>query len=271
MASLITVEGVRKNLGGVNILDDVGFPVERGRTLAVMGTSGTGKSTLLKIMIGALRPDAGKITIDGDDITVIEGKPLDRVRRKFGVLFQSAALLNSLTVGENVSLPLRYHGEQLAEETIDIIVTVKLRAVALLHRKDAMPEELSGGEKKRAGLARALALDPVVLFYDEPTSGLDPVATGTIDDLINDLKTKGGITSIVITHDIESARRIADEIILLHGGKIYFRGTRDEFFHSPDEGVRQFIEGRPKGPLVLAGGHEDDYLRMLLEQDLARI
>lgn len=271
MAPIITVEGVRKALGGVDVLDDVGFAIERGKTLAVMGTSGTGKSTLLKIMIGTLRPEAGRVTIDGEEITKLDGKGLDRARRKFGVLFQSAALLNSLTVGENVALPLRYHGEHLAEETIDIVVTVKLRAVALLHRKDALPEQLSGGERKRAGLARALALDPLVLFYDEPTSGLDPVATGIIDDLINDLKTKGGITSVVITHDIESARRIADEIILLHGGKIYFRGTRDEFFHSNDEGVRQFTEGRPKGPLVLAGGHEDDYLRMLLEQDMARI
>jgi phospholipid/cholesterol/gamma-HCH transport system ATP-binding protein len=261
---LIEVTGVSKSYEGRPVLRDVSFGVPRGTTLTIMGGSGVGKTTLLRVLIGATRPDAGCVLIDGADIAHLGGRALDRARRRFGVLFQDAALLNSMTIAENVGLPILYHGAGLNDEEIDIIVTMKLQQVGLLERKHALPEEVSGGQRKRAGLARALALDPLALFYDEPTSGLDPVATAEIDDLINDLKTKMGMTSVVVTHNVTSAFRISDQIVILDEGRIIEQGTPEQIQASSNEKVRQFIEGRSDGPIRMRGSH-DQFLRDLLQ------
>jgi phospholipid/cholesterol/gamma-HCH transport system ATP-binding protein len=188
---------------------------------------------------------------------------MDRVRRKFGVLFQDAALLNSMTVAENVALPIRYHG-RMNDEEIDIMVTMKLELVDLLKHKSKLPGELSGGQRQRAGLARAMALDPQLLFYDEPTSGLDPQTTDEIDTLINDLKKKMGMTSVVVTHDVKSAFDISDEILLLGDRTVLARGTVEQIRSSQDPHVRDFIEGRSRGADDRAGAR-DEFLRDLLQ------
>ena len=260
---LVEVRGVSKAYNGRAVLEDISFSVPKGTTLTIMGGSGVGKSTLLKMLIGAVRPDRGEIRIAGKDIAGLSERRINRVRRKFGVLFQDAALLNSMTIAENVALPILYHS-RMNDEEIDIMVTMKLQLVGLLGRKDALPEEVSGGQRKRAGLARALALDPVVLFYDEPTSGLDPVATAEIDELVNDLKAKTGITSLVVSHDVTSAFRISDRIIILDSGRIAAAGTVEEIKNSEDPLVRQFIEGRSGGPIKMRGSRED-FLRDLLQ------
>ena len=248
--SLIELRSVRKSFGGHVALEEVTFSVERGTTLVILGASGGGKSTLLKTMITALTPDSGEVVIDGADVARMEERELAAVRRKFGVLFQDGALLNSLTVAENIALPIRYH-TALTPDTIDIMVKMKLEVVGLRGAEGKLPSQLSGGMRKRASLARAIALDPMIVFYDEPSSGLDPVATAVISDLINDLKSKMGLTNVVITHDLQSAFVIADRIVLLHKGKIAAQGTVDEIKKNPDPVVQQFITGSVEGPLEI--------------------
>lgn len=246
--AIIELRHVRKTFGSQVALDDISFAVEKGKTFVILGASGGGKSTLLKIMISALRVDSGEVILDGVDLTRAGEAELEEARRKFGVLFQDGALLNSLTVGENVALPIRYH-TRLPQETIDIMVKMKLELVGLREAEGKVPSQISGGMRKRASLARAIALDPLIVFYDEPSSGLDPVATAVISQLINDLKEKMGLTNVVITHDIQSAFEIADWIVLLHRGRIAAQGTVTDILQNEDPLVRQFITGSVEGPL----------------------
>src|SRR5919109_3003773 len=253
---MLDVRHLRKRFGPKTVLEDVSFTVERGTICVVMGGSGSGKSTILRLLIGAHRPDAGEIYLDGEDITRLPERDLQRVRRKFGMLFQGGALLNSLTVGENVALPIRHHTD-LQEETIAIMVKLKLELVGLRDAEHLKPSQLSGGMQKRVSLARAIALDPKIVFYDEPSAGLDPIVTGVIDTLMVDLTKKMGITSLVVTHDMTSAFRIADQMIMLHRGRIVAAGTPDDIRHSDNPLVQQFITGSPDGPIPLRMSQKD--------------
>ncbi len=246
------------------VLDNVNVEVYAGETLVIMGGSGCGKSTLLNCMIGEYRPDEGHIKIFGRDIIALDEFELNEVRKKFGILFQSGALFNSMTVGQNVALPLLEHSD-VDPSVVDIVVTIKLEQVKMLAHRDKMPSQLSGGQKKRAGLARAIALDPQILFYDEPSAGLDPVTVATIDELIVSLSKKLGVTSVVVTHDMQSAFRIADRMVMLHGGRVLRIGTREEFeklratpmedlSNADDRLIRQFVLGEGVGPLTDSEG-----------------
>lgn len=244
----ISVSGLDKSYGSNHVLNNLSFGFDRGKVYVIMGPSGCGKSTLLRHMIGAEHPDSGSVLIDGIDIHSPSRKVRDEARRKFGVLFQSSALLNGLTVAENVALPIQRHTD-LPQSTIDLMVKLKLELVGMGDALDKYPYEISGGMKKRAGLARAIALDPAIVFYDEPSAGLDPVMIGVIDKLIKDLTSKLGITSVVITHEMPSIFRIADEVLMLFQGRIVFRGTPEQLRTSNDPVVRQFMNGDPEGPI----------------------
>ncbi|KPK42237.1 MAG: hypothetical protein AMJ78_03235 [Omnitrophica WOR_2 bacterium SM23_29] len=258
---VIKIEDLMKQFGGRKVLDGINLEVYKGETIVVMGGSGCGKSTLLRHIIGGIRPDSGRIYLFGKDITTTKENELDEIRKKFGMLFQSAALFDSLTVEENVSLPLREH-TKLDEHIIKIIVKMKLELVGLRGFGHLYPAQISGGMKKRVGLARAIALDPEVVFYDEPTAGLDPIVGGVIDKLILDLSNKLSITSVVVTHDMNSVFRIADRIAMLHKGKILQVGTPEEIKNTTNEFVKQFITGSPEGPIAFFQGKED-YLEEL--------
>jgi phospholipid/cholesterol/gamma-HCH transport system ATP-binding protein len=233
----------RKDDGSsIDVLQGVSFELRRGETVCILGGSGGGKSTLLKVMIGAHTPTQGDVQMGGQSILGLREREMNAVRRRFGVLFQSAALLNSMTVGENVALPIEAH-TKLDPRTIDIMVRVKLEQVGLSDAYDRLPSEISGGMQKRAGLARAIALDPEIVFYDEPSAGLDPIATAVIDELINDMKKKMGMTNIVVTHVMESVRRIADRIIMLDRGRVLLNGTLDDLLGSDDPRIQSFVKG----------------------------
>lgn len=258
---MIVVKDLVKIYGNRRVLDGVTFTVPKGKTLVIMGGSGCGKSTLLRHMVGLDKPDEGHILIDDQDIARLSGDQLEAARRKFGVLFQSGALFNSMTVGENVALPLREH-TTLSEEVIRIMVRIKLELVGLTGFENLMPSQISGGMKKRVGLARAIAMDPQVLFYDEPGAGLDPVVLASIDQLIADMSKKLGVTSIVVTHEMDSAFRIADRMVMLYQGKVVVDGTPEEIRESPDPIVQQFINGSVEGPIPLRQS-KDHYLKEL--------
>jgi len=245
-------EGEKKTV----VLEDFNADFERGKITAIIGGSGSGKSTVLKHLIGAYKPDAGQIVIDGEDITAMNAEDLNRVRKKFGIMFQSGALFNSLTVEENVALPLREHTD-LNESTIRIMVKMKLEMVGLRGAEHLKPAQLSGGMIKRIALARAIALDPKIVFYDEPSAGLDPISIGVIDKLIMDLSRKMWITSVVVTHEIPSALRISDKIIMLFKGRIIAQGSPDEINNSSDPRVIQFIKGNPDGPIPFSKSQRD--------------
>ncbi len=242
----IQVDQITKRFGAVEVLKGISFTVPDGNTLCILGGSGCGKSTLLKIMFGAIKPTSGRVVIDGEDISSMRPKQLDQARRRFGVMFQSGALFNSLTVAENVALPLEYH-TKLDAETISTVVKIKLQQVAMLHASDRKPAQISGGMQKRAAVARALALDPGTLFYDEPSAGLDPIATARIDQLINMLKTSMGMTNIVVTHVMESVKRIADRVVMLHRGEVLLDGSLENLLESEDPFVTQFVSGDLEG------------------------
>src|SRR3954449_6329625 len=258
----IQVLDVTKIYDGRKILDAIKLDVNEGETLVILGGSGSGKSTLLRLMIGNVRPDGGDVVGLGKSLRNMSVKELDDYRKSIGVLFQSGALFNSMSVADNVGLPLREHTD-LPEETIQIMVKIKLELVGLREHSEKMPAMLSGGMKKRAGLARALALDPKILFYDEPSAGLDPVTSAEIDELIIKLNKLLGVTSVVVTHEMDSAFRIADRMVLLDRGKFVVSGTPDELRNSKDPLVRQFVHGLTEGPLTdrrRAGGYEVDLL-----------
>jgi phospholipid/cholesterol/gamma-HCH transport system ATP-binding protein len=265
-APVIEVENLVKELGGRNVTNGVSFKVFPGDTMIIMGGSGCGKSTLLRQVIGSIKPTSGSIKIFGEDITKMDDDELGRIRRRFGMLFQSGALLQSMTVGENVALPIMEHSK-VDPDIADLIVKMKLELVGLTGFEDLKPAEISGGMKKRVALARALALDPEILFSDEPTSGLDPVMTAVVDELTQDLTRKLGMTAVVVTHDMTSAFRIGTKMIMLgtgaQQGKIIAEGTPDEIRSNPDPMLQQFIKGEADGPIPLRLS-KGDYLKRLL-------
>ncbi|MBP9026760.1 MAG: ATP-binding cassette domain-containing protein [Phycisphaerae bacterium] len=222
-----------KGNGPVTVLEGISFDVYRSETLVIMGGSGSGKSTILNCLIGEIEPEAGRIIynlpeLGTVDLTHADEETRDALRKRFGILFQSGALFSSMTVAENVALPLREHSH-VPESVIDIVVAIKLQQVHMLPHRDKLPSQLSGGQRKRAALARATALDPELLFYDEPSSGLDPITANSIDELILDLTHKLKVTSVVVTHDMASAMRIADRAIMIKDGRILRMGPRAEF------------------------------------------
>ncbi len=253
---LIRVKGLRKSFGSRWVLNGIDLEVRRGEILVIMGGSGCGKSTLLRHLIGALTPTDGTVELFGKELADLDDDDLNAVRKRFGVLFQSGALFNSLTVGENVALPLREH-TSLQEEIIRIILKMKLELVGLRDFEGLMPSQISGGMQKRVGLARAIALDPEIIFYDEPGAGLDPIVAGVIDKLIMDLSGKLGVASVVVTHEMGSAFRIAHRMIMLYDGRIVAQGTPEEIRGSADPLVRQFIRGDPDGPIPLRRSRVD--------------
>jgi phospholipid/cholesterol/gamma-HCH transport system ATP-binding protein len=243
----IRFDRVTKAFGEHRVLDDVTFEIPRSTAFCLLGRSGSGKSVTLKQIIGLLQPDAGRVLIDGEDVTGLDSRGLSRVRQRIGFLFQHAALFDSLTVGENVAFPLRRHRAHLSEREVRRIASEKLGKVGLADVYDRMPAALSGGMRKRAGLARAIALDPPVLLVDEPSAGLDPLTTLEIDELLLELKRSAGTTLLVVTHNIPSARVIADELALLDQGRILARGTVAELDRSEHPLVQAFMRSEGVG------------------------
>lgn len=259
---MIEIRNLVKKFGSRTILDHINLTVKEGETMVIMGGSGCGKSTLLRNIVGLIKPDKGEIVIDGNDITKLTEEEFNEFKKSIGLVFQNGALFNSMDVGDNVALPLREHSK-LAEDIINIIVKVKLELVGLTGFEHLMPSELSGGMKKRVGLARAIALDPKIVFYDEPGAGLDPITTSVIDTLIRDLSKKLNITSVVVTHEMNSAFRIADRMAMLYQGKVLEVGTPDQIRNSKNPFVKQFITGAADGPIPLRRS-SDEYFKNIL-------
>lgn len=241
--TIIEFHSVCKRFGPLTVLRGVDFQLERGKTTVVIGESGTGKSVLLKHMLGLIRPDSGEIRVDGQRIDNLPERELVPVRRRFGFLFQMGALFDSLTAGENVAFPLREHSS-FSEEEIRRVAAEKLSLVGLDGIQSKRPAELSGGQRKRVALARAIALSPEIILYDEPTTGLDPIRADSINNLIVKLQKQLGVTSVVVTHDMTSAFRVADRILMLHQGQFIADGTAEDFRTSQDPRVRQFVTGQ---------------------------
>ena len=245
---MIDIVHVKKTFQHVPVLTDVNLTINKGQATVIIGRSGCGKSVLLKHIIGLLKPDAGDIFIDGQNITTFSKGDLFQLRKRFGMLFQGSALFDSMSVGENVGLGLREH-THLAEDEIAEKVRHRLKEVGLPGIEDKRVAELSGGMKKRVGLARALAMDPDFILFDEPTTGLDPIMADTINELICDLNKKTSETIIVVTHDIVSAYKIADHIAMLYEGEIIFKGTPAETKNTDNPIVQQFVSGSSEGPI----------------------
>ncbi len=267
-APVIEVRDLVRKFGDRTVLNGISFTVEKGDTMIIMGGSGCGKSTLLRHIIGSMQPTSGSIKIFGEEITTMPRAQIEKLRLRFGMNFQFGALLQSLTVGENVALPLR-ENSKVDPEIIDLVVKLKLELVGLTGFEHMKPAEISGGMRKRVGLARAVALDPELLFSDEPTSGLDPIMTAVIDQLTLDLTRKLDMTAVVVSHDMTSAFRIGTKMIMLGAGKkqgqIIAIGTPDEIRNSDNPEVQQFINGQPDGPIPLKLAKED-YIERLLGQ-----
>jgi len=272
---VIRIRNLVKRFGQQTVLRGVNLDIHPGETMVIMGGSGSGKSTLLRLMIGSLVPDEGSVELFAQDICTLDEDGLNAVRKKFGILFQSGALFQSMTIAENVALPIQEH-TPLDPAIIDTMVKIKLELVGLREHADKYPAQISGGMKKRAGLARALALDPKILFYDEPSAGLDPVTSAEIDRLIVDLTRKMGVTSVVVTHEMDSAFTIADRMAMLDKGRMMMVDTREAYerirdwpadrLGELDEDhllIRQFLRGDPDGPIT-ARKTETNYAEDLL-------
>jgi phospholipid/cholesterol/gamma-HCH transport system ATP-binding protein len=252
LSEIIKLQGVHKSFGSQEVLRGVDLSIPRDSVCVIVGRSGGGKSVLLKHLIGLLKPDRGRVFVDGVDIVPLHERELAKVRRRFGMLFQGAALFDSLTVAENVAFPLRERSGKRADE-IEALVDAKLKAVGLSGMGGKMPAELSGGMRKRVGLARAMALDPEIVLFDEPTSGLDPIMSGAINDLIRRTNSEFRATCVVISHDIASTMAIADKVFMLHEGRIIAEGTPEEMRDSGDPAVQQFLKGETDGPIQVIG------------------
>jgi phospholipid/cholesterol/gamma-HCH transport system ATP-binding protein len=259
--AMISLRDVRVSYGEREILHGVTFDVKRGETMVILGGSGSGKSTLLRTLVGLEKASAGEIWIKGKNIAAIPDAEMDEIRKKIGMSFQGSALFGSMTVGENVALPLREH-TKLEESTIEIMLRLKLEQVGLAGYEYYMPSQLSGGMKKRAAVARALAMDPDILFFDEPSAGLDPIIAAGIDRLILELKQAFRMTVIVVTHELASAYLIADRMVLIDKGNVVALGTTAEMRASTHPRVRQFLDRVPEPEVA----RELDYLQMLTEE-----
>jgi len=244
----ISIEGLRKNLGGRPVLRDVNLNIPPGETIGIVGRSGCGKSVLLKHVIGLMWPDDGRVLIDGQDLGLMSQEELYRTRQRFGMLFQSSALFDSMSVAENVALSL-VHNTELSASEVDSKVAECLGTVGLHGQEERMPSELSGGMKKRVGLARAVAMDPEIMLFDEPTTGLDPIMSAVIDEVISELVERLKTTAVVVTHDMRTVNSICHRVAFLHRGVIFAEGTPSEIMNSEDEVVAQFIAGRADGPI----------------------
>lgn len=258
--AMISLRNLRVSYGEREILHGIGFDVMRGETLVILGGSGSGKSTLLRTLVGLERPSSGEIWLKGKNIAAISAEEMDEIRKKIGMSFQGGALFGSMSVGENVALPLREH-TKLEDSTIEIILRLKLDQVGLSGFENYMPSQLSGGMKKRAAVARAMAMDPEILFFDEPSAGLDPIIAAGVDQLILDLKKAFRMTIVVVTHELASAFLIADRMVLIDKGNVIAIGTTAEMRSSMHPRVRQFLD-RIAEPEV---SQELDYLQMLTD------
>ena len=250
-SSLVSIQGLKFRRGQRKIFDGVDLEIPRGKVTAIMGPSGTGKTTLLQLIGGQLRPHAGKVIVDGLDVHRLSRKGLYQLRMRIGMLFQSGALLTDLSVFENVAFPLREH-TRLPEPMIRALVLMKLEAVGLRGARDLMPQALSGGMKRRVALARAIALDPMMIMYDEPFTGQDPITMGVLVELIRRLNDALGLTSIVVSHDVQETSAIADYIYVISGAKVVGQGTPESLRTANSESVSQFMHGLPDGPVPFA-------------------
>ena len=274
----ISVRDLVKKFGTQTVLTGVNLDIAAGETIVIMGGSGCGKTTLLRLLIGSHQPTSGTISLLGQDIASLDGDGFDALKKQFGILFQSGALFQSMSVGDNVALPLQENTD-LAPEIIEMIVKMKLELVGLRQHANKLPSQISGGMMKRAGLARAMAMDPKILFYDEPSAGLDPVTSAEIDQLILELTRNFGVTSVVVTHEMDSAFTIADRMVMLDGGRVLMIDKREEFdrirklpeseaknLTEDQQIVYQFLRGAADGPITRRRS-ADDYREDLLGID----
>ncbi len=245
----IAVKDIYKSFGDNHVLRGLSVDITKGESIVVIGGSGAGKSVFIKCIIGLLKPEKGKVYVDGEEVTSMNENELNELRKKFGMLFQGGALFDSLSVWENVGFGLKQH-TKLKDHEIKEIAIEKLKLVGLKNVENLMPSELSGGMKKRVSLARAIAMEPEIILYDEPTTGLDPIMADAINNLIIEMREKLSITSIAITHDMVSAYKIADRIAMLYKGRIIESGSPDEIKNSKNEIVQQFIQGNAEGPIT---------------------
>jgi len=263
---------VTKSFGSHTVLRDISFDIPRGQITSVMGPSGTGKSVLLKNIIGLLRPDSGEIWVEGEETVSMGERDLYRVRRKFGVLFQDGALFGSMNIFDNIAFPLREHTRK-SEKEIREIVLAKADMVGMLDHMKKYPGEVSGGMKKRAGLARALAMDPQIILFDEPDSGLDPVRVSYLDELVKKIQEETGATFVIITHNIASVMRTSDYIAVLYRAGLVKFASKDDMRACDDEIIRQFLAGRALGPIGMdeLATEQSDIERELVEREVARV
>jgi phospholipid/cholesterol/gamma-HCH transport system ATP-binding protein len=249
MDKKIEIKGLCKSFGEKNVLRGIDLDVYKSEVLCIIGKSGSGKSVIMKHLVGLLEPDSGEIIVDGERFTGADEKARESIRKKYAILFQGAALFDSMNIFDNVAFGMRRKGAP--EDEIAQAVPRMLGQVGLKGIEEKKPSELSGGMQKRAGLARSIAIKPEIMIYDEPTTGVDPITGGAVDRLILEMRDSYGITSIIVTHDMNSAYRTADRIAMLYDGKIILTGTPEEIKHSDNDFVRQFVEGRAHGPITI--------------------
>ncbi len=247
-APLVKIRNLSFSRGSHRIFDGIDLNIQRGKVTAIMGPSGTGKTTLLRLIGGQLRPDAGTVEVDGDAVASLNHRRLYQLRKRMGMLFQNGALLTDMNVFDNVAFPLREH-TRLSQRLIRTLVLMKLEAVGLRGARDLMPSELSGGMSRRVALARAVVMDPMIMMYDEPFTGQDPISMGVLVRLIRSLNDALGLSSIIVSHDIQETAAIADYVYLLSGGKVVAEGTTEDLYASESEWAQQFLQGEPDGPV----------------------